>query len=75
MQAIGSTRHGNRHATVDQSIDMKLIVSLLIKDNVFSFKLGCGNKNTEFTDLFYNGTAEIALGIPIDEYLQIPCSN
>ncbi len=74
-QATGSTRHGNQHITVDQSIDVKLIVSLRIEDDVFSFKPGCTNKNTKFTDLFYNGTAEIASGISINEYLQITQGN
>lgn len=27
-------------------------------------------KNTEFADLFYTGTTQIALGRPIDEYLK-----
>lgn len=54
---------------------MKLIVSLLIEDNVFSFKTGHGNENTEFTDLFYDGTVEIASSILIDEYLQTVWGN
>ena len=49
---------------------MKIIVSLLIKDDDFSFQTGYNNKNTEFIDLFYYRTTDIILGIPIDEYLQ-----
>ena len=68
-QATGSTRHGNQYATVDESMDVKLVVSFLIEDDIFSFKPGRGTKNTEFTDLFFTGTGKIASGIPTDEYL------
>lgn len=75
VRATGFTRHGNWHITVDKSIDLKLIVNFLIEDDVFSFWPGCSTKNTEFTDLFYIKTTEIALGKPIDEYLKLVWGN
>lgn len=52
-------------------MDVKLLVSLLMENDILSFKPGHGNKNTEFTDLFYGGTVEITSYILIEEYLQI----
>ena len=60
----------NQHATINVSMNLKLVVSFLMVNNVFSFKPGCGIKNTKFTDFFYTKTTEIASGIPVNKYLQ-----
>ena len=65
------SKHKNWYTIIDESINMKFIVNFLIKDNIFSFQLGCDTKNTEFTDFFYTKTTEIALGRPIDKYLKL----
>lgn len=56
-------------------MDVKLIVSLLIKNKVFNFKSYHDNKNFEFRDLFYNRTVKIASNILINKYLQIIQGN
>lgn len=48
---------------------MKFVVNFPIKNDVFSFKPGCGTKNTKFTHLFFTETGEIASSILINEYL------
>lgn len=52
-----------------------MIVSLLIKDDIFSLKLGYGKKNIKCADFFYNKTSEIILGISIKKYLYIIYGN
>lgn len=42
---------------------MKLVGGFLIKNNIFSFKLGCGTNNTKFKTLFFSGTVKIAIDI------------
>lgn len=49
---------------------MKLIISFLIEDNVFSFKEVCNINYTKFTDIFFNAV-EIALYILTNEYFLI----
>lgn len=71
----GFIRYSNGYIIIDQVIDIELIISLLIEDNVFKPQPGHGIKNIKFTDLFYIETIEITSNKLINKYLQSVYSN
>ena len=50
-------------------MNVKLVISFLMEDNIFSFKLVCNTKNIKFRDFSYIKTVEIAFSISTDKYL------
>ena len=54
---------------------MKLIVNILMDDDIFSFNPGHSNNNNKFTDLFYTGTMKIVSSISTNKYLLIAHGN
>ena len=70
-QATGATNHGNRYAVVDSNYDIKVVVDLFLQEKPFEEHPGRSSgdtRETKHADLFSNGSAKIALGIPLKNY-------
>lgn len=74
-QATGSTSHGNRHSTVGSYPDVCYLVKLLIKESVFHEQLGRSDGGTDLPDLFANGSASLARGVLLTEYINSSRGN
>ncbi|MCJ1346580.1 hypothetical protein MMC31_004798 [Peltigera leucophlebia] len=72
-QMTGATRHENRHSVVETYNDVTFVVKLLVAEKTFKETLsrGSGNngENTNI-DLFQKGTAALAGGIPLQNYIR-----
>ncbi len=68
-QATGLTRHGNCHSTVGSYPDVCYLVKLLTKEAVFYEQLGRSNSRSDLPDLFANGSASLARGVLLSEYI------
>lgn len=71
-QATGATRYENCHSVVKSNKDISTVVNLLAAETSFQEELGWGlGKNTEneLTDLFFQGTAALASGLFLINYL------
>ncbi len=71
-RVTGATKHGNRHAVVEIYNDVTFVVKLLVAEKAFEETLGCGsedNAESTNTDLFRKGTAALAGGILLQNYI------
>ncbi|MCJ1343041.1 hypothetical protein MMC31_001230 [Peltigera leucophlebia] len=68
-QATGLTSHGNRHSIVSSYPDVCYLVKLLTNEAVFNEQLRRGNSESDLPDLFANGSALLARGVLLTEYI------
>ncbi len=69
----GATKHGNRHAMVETYNDVTFVIKLLVVEKAFEETLGRisrDNAESTNTDLFRKGTAALARGIPLQNYIR-----
>ena len=72
-RATGATRHGNHHSVVRSDEDISSVLNLLVAEDPFQEELGRGsgeNAENELTDLFSQGTAALASGTLLSNYLR-----
>ncbi len=71
-RVISVTKYRNRHAVVETYNDVTFVVKLLVAEKAFEETLGHGsgdNAESINTDLFQKGTAVLAEGIPLQNYI------
>ena len=69
LQATGSTSHGNHHSAVGSFPDVCYLIKLLASESAFHEQLGRGSGESLLPDLFINGTALLAKGIILADYM------
>ena len=71
-RAIEAKRYGNCHLMVKSDQDISFVMNLLVAEAPFQKKLGRGsgkNAENELTDLYSQGTAALASGMLLSNYL------
>ncbi len=68
----GAIKYRNRHIVVETYNDVTFIINLLVAEKAFEKTLGHDsgdNAENTNTDLFQKGTAALAGGIPLQNYI------
>ncbi len=74
----GITKHGNRHAVVETYNNVTFVVKVLVAEKTSEEILGRGlrdNVESINMDLFRKGTAALAGGIPLQNYIRLVQGN